>query len=197
MLPSPCESQGHRNLISALHEFLRGSDPDAGLHRFARMVAGGEDARYVARRLVRFASEDVGMANPGALPQALAAWDAFERLGSPEGELAIAQAIVYLGTAPRSNALHVACKATLAAAKATGSLPPPAYILNAPTRLMRDLGYGKGHAYDHDAEDAFSGQNYFPDGMDRPAFYRSADRGFEREVARRLDHWAKLKQDRA
>ncbi len=185
----------HFNLISALHKSLRGSDPDAALYWFARMVAGGEDARYVARRLVRFASEDVGMADPGALPQALAAWDAFERLGSPEGELAIAQAIVYLGTAPKSNALYVAYKEALAAAKATGSLPPPAHVLNAPTRLMRDLGYGKGYAYDHDAEDAFSGQNYFPDGMDRPAFYRPVDRGFEREVARRLDHWAKLRQD--
>ncbi len=187
----------HFNLISALHKSLRGSDPDAALYWFARMVAGGEDARYVARRLVRFASEDVGMADPGALPQAMAAWETFERLGSPEGELAIAQAIVYLGTAPKSNALYAAYKEALAAAKATGSLPPPAHILNAPTRLMKDLGYGKGYAYDHDAEDAFSGQNYFPDGMDRAAFYRPADRGFEREVARRLDHWAKLRQGRS
>jgi len=184
----------HFNLISALHKSLRGSDPDAALYWFARMVAGGEDARYVARRLVRFASEDVGIADPGALPQAVAAWETYERLGSPEGELAIAQAIVYLGTAPKSNALYVAYKEALAAAKATGSLPPPAHILNAPTRLMKDLGYGKGYAYDHDAEDVFSGQNYFPDGMDRPAYYRPADRGFEREVARRLDHWAKLRQ---
>ncbi len=184
----------HFNLISALHKSLRGSDPDAALYWFARMVAGGEDARYVARRLVRFASEDVGMADPGALPQAIAAWETYERLGSPEGELAIAQAIVYLGTAPKSNALYVAYKEALAAAKATGSLPPPAHILNAPTRLMKDFGYGKGYAYDHDAEDAFSGQNYFPEGMDREAFYRPADRGFEREVARRLDHWAKLRQ---
>ncbi len=184
----------HFNLISALHKSLRGSDPDAALYWFARMVAGGEDARYVARRLVRFASEDIGMADPGALSQAVAAWETFERLGSPEGELAIAQAIVYLGTAPKSNALYVAYKQALAAAKSTGSLPPPAHILNAPTRLMRDLGYGKGYAYDHDTEEAFSGQNYFPDGMDRPAFYRPADRGFEREVARRLDHWAKLRQ---
>ena len=184
----------HFNLISAVHKSLRGSDPDAALYWFARMLAGGEDARYVARRLVRFASEDVGMADPGALTQALAAWDAYERLGSPEGELAIAQAIVYLGTAPKSNALYVAHKEAITAAKATGSLPPPAHILNAPTRLMRDLGHGKGYAYDHDAEDAFSGQNHFPDGMDRPAFYRPADRGFEREVARRLGHWAKLRQ---
>jgi len=186
----------HFNLISALHKSLRGSDPDAALYWFARMVAGGEDARYIARRLVRFASEDIGMADPAALPQALAAWETYERLGSPEGELAIAQAIIYLGTAPKSNALYAAYKQALAAAKATGSLPPPARILNAPTRLMQELGYGKGYAYDHEAEDAFSGQDYFPDGMDRTVLYRPADRGFEREVARRLDHWAKLRQER-
>ncbi len=186
----------HFNLISALHKSLRGSDPDAALYWFARMVAGGEDTRYIARRLVRFASEDIGMADPAALPQALAAWEAYERLGSPEGELAVAQAIIYLGTAPKSNALYAAYKQALAAAKATGSLPPPAHILNAPTRLMQELGYGKGYAYDHEAEDAFSGQDYFPDGMDRTVLYRPADRGFEREVARRLDHWAKLRQER-
>ncbi len=186
----------HFNLISALHKSLRGSDPDAALYWFARMVAGGEDARYIARRLVRFASEDIGMADPAALLQALAAWEAYERLGSPEGDLAIAQAIVYLGTAPKSNALYAASKQAAAAAKATGSLPPPSHILNAPTRLMQELGYGKGYAYDHEAEDAFSGQDYFPDGLDRPVFYRPADRGFEREVARRLDHWAKLRQER-
>lgn len=186
----------HFNLISALHKSLRGSDADAALYWFARMVAGGEDARYIARRLVRFASEDVGMADPGALPQALAAWETYERLGSPEGELAIAQAIVYLGTAPKSNALYLGLKQAMAAAKATGSLPPPAHILNAPTRLMKELGYGKDYAYDHDAEEAFSGQDYFPDGLERQAFYRPADRGFEREVARRLEHWAKLRQER-
>ena len=186
----------HFNLISALHKSLRGSDSDAALYWFARMVAGGEDARYIARRLVRFASEDIGMADPAALLQAMAAWEAYERLGSPEGELAIAQAIVYLGTAPKSNALYAASKQAAAAAKATGSLSPPAHILNAPTPLMRDLGYGKDYAYDHEAEDAFSGQDYFPDGLDRPVFYRPADRGFEREVARRLDHWAKLRQER-
>jgi putative ATPase len=189
-------SGGHHNLISALHKSLRGSDPDAALYWFARMVAGGEDARYIARRLVRFASEDIGMADPAALPQALAAWEAYERLGSPEGELAIAQAIVYLGLAPKLNALYAACKQAMAAAKATGGLPPPAHILNAPTRLMQELGYGKGYAYDHEAEDAFSGQDYFPDGLERQAFYRPAGRGFEREVARRLDHWAKLRQER-
>jgi len=186
----------HFNLISALHKSLRGSDPDAALYWFARMMAGGEDARYVARRLVRFASEDVGMADPAALVQALAAWETYERLGSPEGELVIAQAIVYLGTAPKSNALYAGLKQAIAVAKATGSLPPPAHILNAPTRLMQELGYGKGYAYDHEAADAFSGQNYFPDGLERQAFYRPADRGFEREVARRLDHWAKLRQER-
>ncbi len=186
----------HFNLISALHKSLRGSDPDAALYWFARMVAGGEDARYIARRLVRFASEDIGMADPAALPQALAAWETYERLGSPEGELAIAQAIVYLGTAPKSNALYAGLKLAMAAAKATGSLPPPAHILNAPTRLMKDLGYGKDYAYDHDAEDAFSGQDYFPDGLERQEFYRPADRGFEREIARRLGHWAKLRQER-
>jgi len=186
----------HFNLISALHKSLRGSDPDAALYWFARMIAGGEDARYVARRLVRFASEDVGMADPVALVQALAAWETYERLGSPEGELAIAQAIVYLGTAPKSNALYAGLKQAMAAAKATGSLAPPAHILNAPTRLMQELGYGKGYSYDHEAEDAFSGQDYFPEGLERQAFYRPADRGFEREVARRLDHWAKLRQER-
>ena len=196
-LAGPYRKVGERsNLISALHKSLRGSDPDAALYWFARMVAGGEDARYIARRLVRFASEDIGMADPAALSQAMAAWEAYERLGSPEGELAIAQAIVYLGTAPKSNALYAAAKQAAAAAKATGSLPPPAHILNAPTPLMRDLGYGKGYAYDHEAEDAFSGQDYFPNGLDRPVFYRPEDRGFEREVARRLDHWAKLRQER-
>ncbi len=186
----------HFNLISALHKSLRGSDPDAALYWFARMVAGGEDMRYVARRLVRFASEDVGMADPTALPQALAAWEAYERLGSPEGELAIAQAIVHLGTAPKSNGLYAGLKQAIATAKATGSLPPPAHILNAPTRLMKDLGYGRDYAYDHEASDAFSGQDYFPDGLERQAFYCPSDRGFEREVRRRLDHWAKLRQER-
>ena len=186
----------HFNLISALHKSLRGSDPDAALYWFARMVTGGEDLAYIARRLVRFASEDVGLADPNALVQATAAWEAYERLGSPEGELAIVQAILYLGTAPKSNALYAGYKAALAAAKATGSLAPPAHILNAPTRLMAELGYGKGYAYDHEAEDAFSGQDYFPDGLPRQAFYQPADRGFEREVGRRLDHWAKLRQAR-
>ncbi len=186
----------HFNLISALHKSLRGSDPDAALYWFARMVAGGEDARYVARRLVRFASEDVGLADPQALVQAMAAWEAYERLGSPEGELAIAQAIVYLGTAPKSNALYSATKAAVASAKATGSLPPPAHILNAPTKLLKQLGYGAGYDYDHDAADGFSGQDYFPDGLGRQEFYQPRDRGFEREVGRRLAHWAALRQER-
>lgn len=186
----------HFNLISALHKSLRGSDPDAALYWLARMAAGGEDMGYVARRLVRFASEDVGMADPQALTQALAAWDAYTRLGSPEGDLALAQAVVYLGTAPKSNALYVAHKGAAAAAVKHGSLAPPAHILNAPTRLMRDLGYGQGYAYDHDAADGFSGQDYFPDGMARQEFYRPGERGFEREVGRRLAHWAGLRQER-
>ena len=186
----------HYNLISALHKSLRGSDPDAALYWFARMAAGGEDVGYVARRLVRFASEDVGLADPQALVQAMAAWQAWERLGSPEGELAIVQAILYLGTAPKSNALYSGWKAAQDAARATGSLPPPAHILNAPTRLMASLGYGKGYSYDHDAPDAFSGQDYFPPGLPRQAFYQPADRGFEREVGRRLDHWSALRAAR-
>ena len=190
------DREEHYNLISALHKSLRGSDPDAALYWFARMLAGGEDARYVARRLVRFASEDIGLADPAALVQAMVAWEAHERLGSPEGELAIAQAIVYLGTAPKSNALYTATKAAAASAKATGSLMPPAHILNAPTKLMKNLGYGAGYDYDHDTEEGFSGQNYFPDGMDRPEFYRPRDRGFEREIGRRLETWAALRQDR-
>ena len=183
----------HFNLISALHKSIRGSDPDAALYWFARMTVGGEDLRTVARRLVRLASEDVGLADPQALRQALAAWDAYERLGSPEGDLALAQAVAYLATAPKSNALYVAAKEALAAARSTGSLPPPAHLLNAPTGLMRELGYGAGYAYDHDAPDAFSGQDGFPDGLPRTQFYRPNDRGFERELTRRLDHWSALR----
>ena len=186
----------HYNLISALHKSLRGSDPDAALYWLARMFAGGEDPRYVARRLVRFASEDVGMADPQALTQALAAWEAYERLGSPEGELAVAQAVVYLASAPKSNALYAGLGEAMDAAKRTGSLMPPAHILNAPTRLMKELGYGRDYAYDHTTEEAFSGQNYFPDGMERRSFYRPSERGFEREVGKRLAHWAKLRAER-
>ena len=187
------DREEHYNLISALHKSLRGSDPDAALYWFARMLHGGEDPRYIARRLVRFAAEDIGMADPQALPQALAGWETYERLGSPEGELAIAQVVVYLGTAPKSNAVYTAYGAARAAAKATGSLMPPAHILNAPTKLMKQLGYGDGYAYDHSTEDAFSGQNYFPDGIAREAFYRPKDRGFEREIGKRLEYWAKLR----
>jgi putative ATPase len=190
------DREEHYNLISALHKSLRGSDPDAALYWFSRMLAGGEDPRYLARRLVRFASEDIGLADPQALVQAMAAWEAYERLGSPEGELAIAQAIVYLGAAPKSNALYTATKTAASSAKATGSLMPPAHILNAPTKLMKTLGYGAGYDYDHNAEESFSGQNYFPDGMERPEFYRPRDKGFERELARRLEHWAALRQER-
>ena len=190
------DREEHYNLISALHKSLRGSDCDAALYWLARMLTGGEDPRYIARRLVRFASEDIGMADPQALTQALTAWEVYERLGSPEGELAIAQAVVYLGTAPKSNALYTALGAAQRAAKGTGSLTPPAHILNAPTKLMKQLGYGAGYAYDHDAEDGFSGQNYFPDGMPRQDFYRPAERGFEREITKRLAYWAKLRQDR-
>jgi len=167
---------------------------DAALYWLARMLAGGEDPLYIARRLVRFASEDVGLADPDALVQTLAAWDTFERLGSPEGELAIAQAVIYLATAPKSNAAYVALGAAGRAARETGSLMPPMHILNAPTRLMRDLGYGRGYAYDHDTEAGFSGQNYFPDGMERQSFYRPTERGFEREVAKRLEYWRKLRE---
>ena len=188
------DREEHYNLISALHKSLRGSDPDAALYWFARMLNGGEDPRYIARRLVRFAAEDIGMADPNALTQALAGWETYERLGSPEGELAIAQVVIYLGTAPKSNAIYTAYGAARAAAKATGSLMPPAHILNAPTKLMKNLGYGAGYEYDHGAEDAFSGQNYFPDGMNRERFYQPKDRGFEREIGRRLEYWDKLRE---
>jgi len=190
------DREEHYNLISALHKSLRGSDPDAGLYWLARMLAGGEDPRYIARRLTRFAVEDIGMADPQALVQALAAWETYERLGSPEGELAIAQAVIYLGTAPKSNAQYAAFGAARRSAKATGSLMPPMHILNAPTKLMGELGYGANYAYDHDAEDAFSGQNYFPDGMPRERFYHPRDRGFEREINKRLAYWAKLRGER-
>jgi putative ATPase len=189
--------ESHYNLISALHKSLRGSDADAGLYWLARMLVGGEDPHYIARRLVRFAVEDIGMADPQALPQSIAGWEAFERLGPPEGELAIAQVVLYLATAPKSNAGYVAFGQAQRAATETGSLMPPKHILNAPTRLMKDLGYAKGYEYDHDAEEAFSGQNYFPEGMERREFYRPVERGFEREIKKRLDYWAKLRAERA
>ncbi len=191
------DREEHYNLISALHKSLRGSDPDAALYWFARMLTGGEDPRYIARRLLRFAAEDVGMADPAALAQATAAWESYERLGSPEGELALAQLVVYLATAPKSNAVYAAFKGAMRAAKETGSLAPPAHILNAPTRLMRELGYGAGYAYDHDTEEAFSGQDYFPPGLARPAFYQPTGRGFEAEVTERMARWAALRTGRA
>jgi len=185
--------EAHYNLISALHKSLRGSDVDAALYWFARMLDGGEDPKYIARRLVRFAVEDIGMADPQALTQTLAAWETYDRLGSPEGELAIAQAVIYLGTAPKSNAGYVAFGAAKRAAKTHGSLSPPMHILNAPTKLMKEIGYGKGYEYDHNAADGFSGQNYFPDGMAREEFYQPVERGFEREIVKRLDYWKKLR----
>ena len=188
--------EGHYNLISALHKSLRGSDTDAALYWLARMLAGGEDPRYIARRLVRFAVEDIGLADPQALVQGLSAWQAYERIGSPEGELALAQAVIYLGTAPKSNAAYTAFHEVQQAARESGSLMPPKHILNAPTRLMKSLGYGAGYAYDHDAPDAFSGQDYFPEGMARRQFYRPAERGFEREIKKRLEYWAKLRAER-
>jgi len=185
--------ESHYNLISALHKSLRGSDTDAALYWFARMMVGGEDPHYVARRLVRFASEDVGLADPQALVQALAAWDAYERLGSPEGELALVQCVIYLGSAPKSNASYKAEAAAKRAARETGSLMPPLHIVNAPTRMMRDLGYGKGYEYDHDTPEGFSGQNYFPDGMARQRLYHPGNRGFERDITERLKYWDKLR----
>ncbi|WP_299440282.1 replication-associated recombination protein A [uncultured Rhodospira sp.] len=191
------DREEHYNLISALHKSLRGSDTDAALYWLARMLVGGEDPAYILRRLTRFAVEDIGMADPAAAEQAIAAWETYDRLGSPEGDLAIAHLVIYLGTAPKSNAGYVAFGAARRAAKRTGSLMPPMHILNAPTKMMKDLGYGAGYAYDHDAEDGFSGQNYFPEGMDRERFYSPPDRGFEREIRKRLAYWDKLRAKRA
>jgi putative ATPase len=187
---------GHYNLISALHKSVRGSDPDAALYWFARMLEAGEDPRFLARRITRMAVEDIGLADPQAQAQCLEAWNSYERLGSPEGELALAQALVYVALAPKSNAVYKAYKAARRAAKKTGSLRPPKHILNAPTRLMKDQGYGAGYAYDHDAEDGFSGQDYFPDEMPREAFYDPVDRGFERDMRKRVDYFAKLRAQR-
>jgi putative ATPase len=188
--------EGHYNLISALHKSLRGSDTDAALYWLSRMLAGGEDPLYIARRLVRFAVEDIGMADPNALVQATAAWDTYERLGSPEGELAIAHCVIYLGTAPKSNAAYKAFGAANRAAKETGSLMPPKHILNAPTKLMKELGYAQGYEYDHDTADGFSGQNYFPEGMARRRFYQPKERGFEREILKRVEYWDRLRAKR-
>jgi len=187
----------HYNLISALHKSVRGSDPDAALYWFARMLAGGEDPRYLARRITRMAVEDIGLADPQAQAVCLQSWETYERLGSPEGELALAQAVTYLALAPKSNAAYVAYKAAVNAAKQTGSEPPPAHILNAPTTLMKEQGFGAGYAYDHDAEDGFSGANYFPDGMKRGIYYLPVDRGFERDLKKRVDYFAGLRAKRA
>ncbi|WP_081508594.1 replication-associated recombination protein A [Roseovarius mucosus] len=183
----------HYNLISALHKSVRGSDPDAALYWLARMLTGGEDPRYLARRILRMAIEDIGLADPQAQSICLHAWETYERIGSPEGELALGQAVAYLALAPKSNAGYAAYKAALREAKKTGSAPPPKHILNAPTRLMKEQGYGEGYAYDHDAEDGFSGQNYFPDGMKRPVLYQPVERGYERELKKRLEYFAKLR----
>ena len=188
------DRDGHYNLISALHKSLRGSDADAALYWLARMIVGGDDPLYIARRLVRFASEDIGLADPEALHQALAARETYQLLGSPEGELALAQAVIYLATAPKSNAAYRAWSRARSSAARYGSLMPPAHILNAPTKLMAELGYGKHYAYDHDTEHGFSGQNYFPDEMARERYYQPVERGFEREIAKRLAYWQRLRQ---
>lgn len=190
------DREGHYNLISALHKSLRGSDPQAALYYMARMLVAGEEPLYVLRRLVRFASEDIGLADPQALVQCLAAKDAYDFLGSPEGELAIVQACLYCATAPKSNAAYKAQKAAWKSARETGSLMPPQNILNAPTKLMKDIGYGSGYAYDHDAEDGFSGDNYWPEHMEPQSYYEPVERGFEREVRKRLEYWDKLRAER-
>ncbi|MDE2403686.1 MAG: replication-associated recombination protein A [Sphingomonadales bacterium] len=190
------DRDGHYNLISALHKSLRGSDPQAALYYLARMLTAGEEPLYVLRRLVRFASEDIGLADPQALVQCLAAKDAYDFLGSPEGELAIVQACLYCATAPKSNAAYTAQKAAWKSAKETGSLSPPASILNAPTKLMKDIGYGTGYAYDHDAEDGFSGADYWPEGLSPQTYYRPVPRGFERQVIERLEWWDRKRRER-
>ena len=189
--------EGHYNLVSALHKSVRGSDVDAALYWLARMLAGGEHPEYIARRVLRMAVEDIGLADPQGLVQALAAWQAYERLGSPEGELAIAQAVIYLATAPKSVAAYMAFGQAQRAAKESGSLMPPMHSVNAPTRLMRELGYGEGYVYDPYTEEGFSGLDYFPDDLPRQSFYRPIDRGFEREIKKRLDYWEKLRRKKA
>ena len=187
----------HYNIISALHKSMRGSDPDAALYWMARMLTGGEDPLYIARRLVRFASEDIGLADPTALMIANEAMATYRFLGSPEGELAIAHAVVHLATAPKSNAVYVGFKAAMAAAKQTGSLPPPKHILTAPTKLMKELGHGEGYAYDHNLEEGFSGQDYFPDEMERQMFYAPKGQGRERAIKERLAYWAALRENKS
>jgi len=186
--------EAHYNLISALHKSVRGSDVDAALYWLARMMTGGEDPRYIARRMVRMAVEDIGLADPQAMPICVSAWETYERLGSPEGELALAQAIMYLATAPKSNAAYVAFNRAWRSAKETGSLMPPKHILNAPTNLMKELGYSEGYQYDPDTEDGFSGQDYFPEEMAREQYYHPPERGFEREINKRLEYWRKLRK---
>jgi putative ATPase len=190
------DRDGHYNLISALHKAMRGSDPDASLYYLARMLTAGEDPLYVLRRIVRFASEDVGLADPQALVQSMAALEAYRFLGSPEGELAIVQACLYCATAPKSNAAYVAQKAAWKLAKSSGSLSPPAHIINAPTKLMKDIGMGAGYAYDHDAADGFAGQSYWPEALDPATFYRPVDRGHEKRIAERLAWWAERRATR-
>jgi putative ATPase len=190
------KQDGHYNLISALHKSVRGSDPDAALYYLCRMLDAGEDPLYIARRVVRMAVEDIGLADPQALVICNAAKDAYDFLGSPEGELAIAEAVIYVATAPKSNAAYVAYGAAMRTAKEAGSLLPPKHILNAPTKLMQSEGYGRGYAYDHDAEEAFSGQDYFPEKLGRQTFYDPPARGFEREIGKRLEYWAKLRRER-
>ena len=190
------DREGHYNLISALHKAVRGSDPQAALYYMARMLVAGEEPLFVARRLIRMAVEDIGLADPQALTQCMAAKDAYQFLGSPEGELALVQACLYLATAPKSNAVYKAQKAAFRSAKETGSLMPPMNIVNAPTKLMKDIGYGKGYTYDHNAEEGFSGDNYWPADMDPQTYYEPVERGFEREIAKRLDYWNKLRTER-
>ncbi len=185
--------EAHYNLISALHKSVRGSDPDAALYWFSRMLEGGEDPRYLARRILRMAVEDIGLADPQAQNHCLTAWQTYERLGSPEGELALAGAVVYLALAPKSNASYVAYKAARQAANKTGSLPPPSHILNAPTEMLKDQGYGQGYDYDHDAEDGFSGQDYFPDNVTRESYYHPVERGFERDLLKRIQYFNTLR----
>ncbi|MEB3415757.1 replication-associated recombination protein A [Alteriqipengyuania sp. WL0013] len=191
------DRDGHYNLISALHKAVRGSDPQAALYYLARMLTAGEEPRYLARRLVRMAVEDIGLADPNALVQCMAAKDTYEFLGSPEGELALAQACLYLATAPKSNAVYKAQKAAWRSAKETGSLMPPANILNAPTKLMKDIGYGSGYTYDHDADEGFSGDNYWPEEMEPQTYYEPVERGFERKVRERIAYWDNLKQGKS
>ena len=187
---------GHYNLISALHKSVRGSDADAALYYLARMLDAGENPLYIARRVVRMAIEDIGLADPQALVVTNAAKDAYDFLGSPEGELALAEAVIYVATAPKSNAAYAAFGKAMRTAKEAGSLSPPKHILNAPTKLMQDEGYSQGYEYDHDSEEAFSGQDYFPEGLGRQTFYEPVERGFEREIKKRLEYWAKLRAGR-